>query len=43
MEFNNTGAGASTAQRVNETALDTLITKTQVLGSDYETWIDETY
>lgn len=43
MEYENTGAGADTSKRVNETPLSAQITHAQVLGSDYATWIDTTF
>ncbi|KAF7364881.1 Pectin methyl esterase [Mycena venus] len=42
-EIDNTGAGASTSQRVMYTPMTTPITHAQVLGSDYGTWIDESF
>ncbi|KAG5350670.1 hypothetical protein C0989_009909 [Termitomyces sp. Mn162] len=42
-EYANTGAGSDTSKRMYETPLDTLITHAQVLGSDYATWIDESF
>ncbi|KAI3607947.1 pectinesterase a [Moniliophthora roreri] len=40
MEYQNTGAGADTSQRVTFTKQTALITHEQVLGSDYASWID---
>ncbi|KAK7048664.1 pectin methyl esterase [Favolaschia claudopus] len=42
-EINNSGAGASTSQRVMYTSMSTPITHAQVLGSDYNTWIDSSF
>ncbi|KAL0571449.1 hypothetical protein V5O48_010518 [Marasmius crinis-equi] len=43
MEFNNTGAGSSTSQRQMETKQSALITKEQVLGSDWKSWVDTSF
>ncbi|KAF9265081.1 pectin methyl esterase [Marasmius fiardii PR-910] len=43
MEYMNTGAGANTSQRQFLTSQTALLTKTQVLGSDYATWIDTSF
>ncbi|KAG7087382.1 hypothetical protein E1B28_013355 [Marasmius oreades] len=43
MEYMNTGAGANTSQRQMETQQAALITHEQVLGSDYNTWIDSSF
>ncbi|KAJ6504621.1 pectin methyl esterase [Mycena vitilis] len=42
-EIDNTGAGASTSKRVMYTAMTTPITHAQVLGSDYSTWLDNSF
>ncbi|KAG6864845.1 hypothetical protein C0991_006786 [Blastosporella zonata] len=42
-EWGNTGAGADTSARVYETPLSAQITHAQVLGSNYATWIDESF
>ncbi|KAG6821475.1 hypothetical protein H0H93_010199 [Arthromyces matolae] len=42
-EYDNTGAGADTSERLYETSLTTLITHQQVLGSDYASWIDSSF
>ncbi|KAJ7676219.1 pectin methyl esterase [Mycena rosella] len=42
-EFMNTGAGASTAQRVMYTPTFALISHEQVLGSNYSNWIDSSF
>ncbi|ESK92758.1 pectinesterase a [Moniliophthora roreri MCA 2997] len=43
MEYQNTGAGADTSQRVTFTKQTALITHEQVLGSDYASWIDTSF
>jgi len=43
MEFDNIGDGADTSARVNETPLSAAITKTQVLGADWEEWTDTSF
>ncbi|KAJ7746007.1 pectin methyl esterase [Mycena metata] len=42
-EFDNTGAGASTAKRVTYTPISAAITHAQVLGASYDSWIDNTF
>ncbi|KAJ7851607.1 pectin methyl esterase [Mycena olivaceomarginata] len=42
-EIGNTGAGASTSKRVTYTPITAPLTHAQVLGSDYGTWIDESF
>ncbi|KAJ7916294.1 pectin methyl esterase [Mycena leptocephala] len=42
-EIDNTGAGANTSKRVMYTPMTTPITHAQVLGSDYNTWLDESF
>ncbi|KAJ7851620.1 pectin methyl esterase [Mycena olivaceomarginata] len=42
-EIGNTGAGASTSQRVTYTPISAPITHAQVLGEDYATWIDGSF
>ncbi|KAF8989553.1 carbohydrate esterase family 8 protein [Cyathus striatus] len=42
-EYQNTGAGASTSKRVHLTSISASITKKQVLGSNWKSWIDTTY
>lgn len=42
-EYNNSGAGSNISGRVYETTATGVIAHATVLGSDYATWIDETY
>ncbi|KAJ7367327.1 pectin methyl esterase [Mycena albidolilacea] len=42
-EIGNTGAGASTSQRVTYTPISAPLTHAQVLGADYATWIDGSF
>ncbi|KAJ6508350.1 pectin methyl esterase [Mycena sanguinolenta] len=42
-EIDNTGAGANTSKRVMYTPMTVPITHAQVLGSDYNTWLDESF
>ncbi|KAL0571450.1 hypothetical protein V5O48_010519 [Marasmius crinis-equi] len=43
MEFNNTGAGANTSQRQMTTTQTALITREQVLGLDWQSWVDASF
>ncbi|KAJ5813784.1 uncharacterized protein N7503_000534 [Penicillium pulvis] len=42
-EYDNTGDGSDTSDRLYETSITAGVTKTTVLGSGYGNWIDETY
>jgi pectinesterase len=42
-EYNNSGDGSSTSQRLYETPISAAVDKTTVLGSDCGNWIDRTY
>ncbi|KAJ5623022.1 pectinesterase A [Penicillium lividum] len=42
-EYDNTGDGSSTSDRLYETSISAGVTKTTVLGSGYGDWIDESY
>ncbi|KAJ5919087.1 hypothetical protein N7466_010030 [Penicillium verhagenii] len=42
-EFDNTGAGSSTTDRLYESSISAAVTHATVLGSDYNDWIDESY
>ncbi|KAJ5946164.1 hypothetical protein N7454_003003 [Penicillium verhagenii] len=42
-EFDNTGAGSSTTDRLYESSISAAVTHATVLGSDYSDWIDESY
>ncbi|KAJ5557013.1 pectin lyase-like protein [Penicillium frequentans] len=42
-EYDNTGDGSDTSDRLYETSITAGVTKTTVLGSGYGDWIDETY
>ncbi|KAF8913661.1 pectin methyl esterase [Mucidula mucida] len=42
-EFNNTGEGADTSQRVTYTPISALVSKSTVLGSDWASWTDTSY
>jgi pectinesterase len=42
-EYNNSGDGADTSERVYETSISAAVTKTTVLGSDYGDWLDTDY
>ncbi|KAF8977751.1 pectinesterase [Cyathus striatus] len=42
-EYQNTGAGSDTSQRVYLTPISAAITKNQVLGNDWKSWTDISY
>lgn len=42
-EYDNTGDGSNTSDRLYETSISAGVTKTTVLGSGYADWIDESY
>ncbi|KAJ5663263.1 pectinesterase A [Penicillium longicatenatum] len=42
-EYDNTGDGSDTSDRLYETSISAGVTKTTVLGSGYGDWIDESY
>ncbi|EPS39664.1 hypothetical protein H072_6549 [Dactylellina haptotyla CBS 200.50] len=42
-EYQNTGAGSGTSQRLYESSISAAVSKTTVLGSDWGSWIDRTY
>lgn len=42
-EYNNSGDGSNTSERVYESSISAGVTKTTVLGSNYGDWIDESY
>jgi pectinesterase len=42
-EYNNSGAGSSTASRVYETTATAAVSKKVLWGGDYDSWIDASY
>ncbi|KAK6360181.1 hypothetical protein TWF730_006332 [Orbilia blumenaviensis] len=42
-EYGNTGAGASTSNRLYLSSISAAVTKTTVLGADWKSWTDNTY
>jgi pectinesterase len=42
-EFDNTGAGSNTSERLYTSTIEAAVTKATVLGDDYADWIDSSF
>jgi pectinesterase len=42
-EYNNSGAGSDTSERLYESSISAAVVKTTVLGSNWGDWIDRSY
>lgn len=42
-EWNNSGDGSGTGDRLYESKLEAAVTHATVLGSDYSSWVDSSY